>query len=147
MLFGWFRYFFTFGCTIRPLECIFLELSFALLCACHYITVWIFDFCFFSAYWCWLIFYLLFECSYLGRFFSFQIPRLYNVYKEMGIVTSFQNMLDNIFLPLFEVTVNPDSHPHLHMFLKQVSLSVLCITGLLATPKVTFTRVSQLQMH
>lgn len=49
-----------------------------------------------------------------------QIPRLYNVYKEMGIVTSFQNMLDNIFLPLFEVTVNPDSHPHLHLFLKQV---------------------------
>lgn len=38
----------------------------------------------------------------------------------MGIVTSFQNILDNIFLPLFEVTVNPDSHPHLHIFLKQV---------------------------
>ncbi|GLT89407.1 hypothetical protein SLE2022_073880 [Rubroshorea leprosula] len=49
-----------------------------------------------------------------------QIPRLYNVYKEMGIVTSFQNMLDNIFIPLFEVTVDPDSHPHLHVFLKQV---------------------------
>ncbi|KAJ8445922.1 hypothetical protein Cgig2_009851 [Carnegiea gigantea] len=49
-----------------------------------------------------------------------QIPRLYNVYKEMGIVTSFQNMLDNIFLPLFEVTVDPDSHPHLHIFLKQL---------------------------
>ncbi|CAL9120667.1 unnamed protein product [Musa acuminata var. zebrina] len=49
-----------------------------------------------------------------------QLPRLYNVYKEMGIVTSFQNMLDNIFLPLFEVTVNPDSHPQLHVFLKQV---------------------------
>ncbi|KAJ0979368.1 hypothetical protein J5N97_014842 [Dioscorea zingiberensis] len=49
-----------------------------------------------------------------------QIPRLYNVYKEMGIVTSFQNILDNIFLPLFEVTVNPDSHPQLHVFLKQV---------------------------
>ncbi|GAB4833967.1 hypothetical protein Ancab_032217 [Ancistrocladus abbreviatus] len=49
-----------------------------------------------------------------------QIPRLYNVYKEMGIATSFQNMLDNIFIPLFEVTVDPDSHPHLHLFLKQV---------------------------
>ncbi|WOL01904.1 putative AMP deaminase isoform X1 [Canna indica] len=49
-----------------------------------------------------------------------QIPRLYNVYKEMGIVTSFQNMLDNIFLPLFEVTVDPDSHPQLHVFLNQV---------------------------
>ncbi|KAL8152601.1 hypothetical protein V2J09_010361 [Rumex salicifolius] len=49
-----------------------------------------------------------------------QIPRMYNVYKEMGIVTSFQNMLDNIFLPLFEATVDPDSHPHLHLILKQV---------------------------
>ncbi|KAK6245088.1 hypothetical protein QUC31_011497 [Theobroma cacao] len=49
-----------------------------------------------------------------------QIPRLYNIYKEMGIVTSFQNILDNIFIPLFEVTVDPDSHPHLHVFLKQV---------------------------
>ncbi|RAL52152.1 hypothetical protein DM860_017289 [Cuscuta australis] len=49
-----------------------------------------------------------------------QLPRLYNVYKEMGIVTSFQNILDNIFLPLFEVTVDPDSHPQLHLFLKKV---------------------------
>ena len=49
-----------------------------------------------------------------------QFPRLYNVYKEMGIVTSFQNILDNIFIPLFEVTVDPDSHPQLHVFLKQV---------------------------
>ncbi|KAJ9543013.1 hypothetical protein OSB04_022720 [Centaurea solstitialis] len=49
-----------------------------------------------------------------------QLPRLYNIYKEMGIVTSFQTMLDNIFLPLFEVTVDPESHPQLHIFLKQV---------------------------
>ncbi|KAJ8753933.1 hypothetical protein K2173_000187 [Erythroxylum novogranatense] len=49
-----------------------------------------------------------------------QLPRLYNVYKEMGIVTSFQNILDNIFIPLFEVSVDPDSHPQLHVFLKQV---------------------------
>ncbi|PRQ42902.1 putative hydrolase [Rosa chinensis] len=49
-----------------------------------------------------------------------QLPRLYNIYKEMGIVTSFQNILDNIFIPLFEVTINPDSHPQLHVFLKQV---------------------------
>ncbi|KAJ0481552.1 putative AMP deaminase [Helianthus annuus] len=49
-----------------------------------------------------------------------QLPRLYNIYKEMGIVTSFQTILDNVFLPLFEVTVDPDSHPQLHVFLKQV---------------------------
>ncbi|GKA94358.1 AMP deaminase [Tanacetum coccineum] len=49
-----------------------------------------------------------------------QLPRLYNIYKEMGIVTSFQTILDNVFLPLFEVTVDPSSHPQLHVFLKQV---------------------------
>ncbi|KAH1197976.1 AMP deaminase [Glycine max] len=49
-----------------------------------------------------------------------QLPRLYNVYKNMGIVTSFQNILDNVFIPLFEVAVDPNSHPQLHLFLKQV---------------------------
>ncbi|XP_073035512.1 AMP deaminase-like isoform X2 [Primulina eburnea] len=49
-----------------------------------------------------------------------QLPRLYNVYRSMGTVTSFQNILDNIFIPLFEVTVDPNSHPHLHLFLLQV---------------------------
>ncbi|XP_058194281.1 AMP deaminase-like isoform X2 [Rhododendron vialii] len=49
-----------------------------------------------------------------------QLPRLYNVYKSMGTATSFQNILDNVFIPLFEVTVDPNSHPHLHMFLMQV---------------------------
>ncbi|KAJ7567949.1 hypothetical protein O6H91_01G013300 [Diphasiastrum complanatum] len=49
-----------------------------------------------------------------------QLPRLYNVYKGMGIVTSFQTILDNVFIPLFEVTVDPGSHPQLHVFLKQV---------------------------
>ncbi|VFQ95219.1 unnamed protein product [Cuscuta campestris] len=49
-----------------------------------------------------------------------QLPRLYNIYRSMGTVTSFQNILDNLFIPLFEVTVNPNSHPQLHLFLMQV---------------------------
>ncbi|XP_015575300.1 probable AMP deaminase [Ricinus communis] len=49
-----------------------------------------------------------------------QLPRLYNVYKELGTVKSFQNILDNVFIPLFEVTINPSSHPQLHLFLMQV---------------------------
>lgn len=49
-----------------------------------------------------------------------QLPRLYNVYRSMGTVTSFQTILDNVFIPLFEVTVDPRSHPHLHLFLMQV---------------------------
>ncbi|XP_021685397.2 AMP deaminase isoform X2 [Hevea brasiliensis] len=49
-----------------------------------------------------------------------QLPRLYNVYKQMGTVKSFQNILENVFIPLFEVTINPSSHPQLHVFLMQV---------------------------
>jgi hypothetical protein len=45
----------------------------------------------------------------------------------MGIVTSFQNILDNVFIPLFEATVDPNSHPQLHLFLMQVRQSaILC---------------------
>lgn len=49
-----------------------------------------------------------------------QLPRLYNVYKQMGIVKSVQNIIDNVFIPLFEVTIDPSSHPQLHVFLLMV---------------------------
>ncbi|KAK9843466.1 hypothetical protein WJX81_004251 [Elliptochloris bilobata] len=49
-----------------------------------------------------------------------QIPRLYDIYKAQGIIKNFEQLLDNIFTPLFEVTVDPASHPQLHLFLKQV---------------------------
>lgn len=50
-----------------------------------------------------------------------QIPRLYNVYKETGVIDNFEQMLRNIFEPLFEVTQDPSSHPQLHVLLGQVS--------------------------
>jgi len=50
-----------------------------------------------------------------------QIPRLYNIYKKNGSIENFQQMLDNIFIPLFEVTLNPESHPELAQFLEHVS--------------------------
>lgn len=53
-----------------------------------------------------------------------QLPRLYNIYMKMGTVTSFHVILDNIFIPLFEVTVNPNSHPRLHLFLLQVTFMI-----------------------
>ena len=49
-----------------------------------------------------------------------QIPRLYDIYRAQGLVDNFEQLLDNIFTPLFEVTVDPNSHPQLHLFLKQV---------------------------
>ena len=49
-----------------------------------------------------------------------QVPRLYEVYKKTGQIDSFQDMLDNLFLPLFKVSVDPSSNPMLHHFLRQV---------------------------
>ncbi|KAK3106992.1 hypothetical protein FSP39_004575, partial [Pinctada imbricata] len=50
-----------------------------------------------------------------------QVPRLYDVYKSNNLVQNFSNILENIFLPLFEVTRDPSSHPKLHAFLMYVS--------------------------
>uniref|UniRef100_A0A0R3RR21 AMP deaminase n=1 Tax=Elaeophora elaphi TaxID=1147741 RepID=A0A0R3RR21_9BILA len=50
-----------------------------------------------------------------------QIPRLYDVYRLKKMVKNFDEILDNVFTPLFEVTNNPKSHPHLFRFLQQVS--------------------------
>lgn len=44
---------------------------------------------------------------------------VYRTKKQLG---NFQEMLENIFMPLFEVTINPRSHPELHLFLDHVSI-------------------------
>ncbi|XP_054730637.1 AMP deaminase 2 isoform X6 [Anastrepha obliqua] len=49
-----------------------------------------------------------------------QIPRLYDIFKSNNLMNSFQNILDNIFLPLFEATSRPNEHPELHRFLNYV---------------------------
>ncbi|EEB08952.1 adenosine deaminase Ada1 [Schizosaccharomyces japonicus yFS275] len=49
-----------------------------------------------------------------------QVPRLYDVYRKSGIVQNFETIVKNLFQPLFEVTLNPQSHPKLHVFLQRV---------------------------
>ncbi|XP_035517494.1 AMP deaminase 2 isoform X3 [Morone saxatilis] len=49
-----------------------------------------------------------------------QVPRLFDVYHTKKQLANFQEMLENIFIPLFEVTINPRSHPELHLFLEHV---------------------------
>uniref|UniRef100_A0A2H8TGI5 AMP deaminase n=1 Tax=Melanaphis sacchari TaxID=742174 RepID=A0A2H8TGI5_9HEMI len=49
-----------------------------------------------------------------------QIPRLFDIFKSNNILDNFQQWLDNVFLPLFEVTNDPNSHPDLHRFLQHV---------------------------
>ncbi|XP_030745933.1 AMP deaminase 2 isoform X5 [Sitophilus oryzae] len=49
-----------------------------------------------------------------------QTPRLFDIFKLNKVLTNFQQVIDNIFLPLFEVTARPSSHPNLHKFLQYV---------------------------
>ncbi|XP_055633394.1 AMP deaminase 2 isoform X3 [Toxorhynchites rutilus septentrionalis] len=49
-----------------------------------------------------------------------QIPRLYDIFKTNKLMTSFQQILDNVFKPLFDATNNPSQHPELHKFLQYV---------------------------
>ncbi|KAF7186314.1 AMP deaminase [Pseudocercospora fuligena] len=49
-----------------------------------------------------------------------QVPRLYDVYKASKTMERFEEVLKNLFQPLFEVTQDPSSHPKLHIFLHRV---------------------------
>nr|XP_020645581.1 AMP deaminase 3 isoform X3 [Pogona vitticeps] len=50
-----------------------------------------------------------------------QVPRIYDIFRSKNILPSFGKMLENIFLPLFEATINPLDHKELHLFLKYVT--------------------------
>ncbi|KAF7890458.1 hypothetical protein EAF00_008773 [Botryotinia globosa] len=49
-----------------------------------------------------------------------QVPRLFDVYKSSGLMENFEQVIINLFQPLFEVTKDPSSHPKLHIFLQRV---------------------------
>eukprot|EP01084_Bolivina_argentea_P036376 67311_1 len=49
-----------------------------------------------------------------------QIPRIYPIFKKTNLISNFNEMVSNIFEPLFEVTINPLSHPSLHLFLQLI---------------------------
>lgn len=50
-----------------------------------------------------------------------QIPRIYDIFKANKLIDNFEQIIYNIFMPLFEVTNDPSSHPYLHKFLVHVS--------------------------
>ncbi|XP_053108289.1 AMP deaminase 3 isoform X4 [Hemicordylus capensis] len=50
-----------------------------------------------------------------------QVPRIYDIFRAKNILPNFGRMLENIFLPLFEATINPLNHKELHLFLKYVT--------------------------
>ena len=49
-----------------------------------------------------------------------QVPRLFDVYKTTGLMDNFEQVIRNVFQPLFEVTKDPSTHPNLFVFLQRV---------------------------
>lgn len=49
-----------------------------------------------------------------------QVPRLFHIYRESGELQNFEEMLSNIFEPLFEVTLDPSVNPNLYYFLETI---------------------------
>ncbi|GAA50623.1 AMP deaminase [Clonorchis sinensis] len=70
-----------------------------------------------------------------------QIPRLFDVYHAKGSMKYFQDILTNVFLPLFEVTADPKSHPELHAFLQFVT-GLDCVDDESKSDKVGFNRTT-----
>eukprot|EP00056_Hartaetosiga_gracilis_P001092 m.42225 g.42225 ORF g.42225 m.42225 type:complete len:811 (+) comp10493_c0_seq1:78-2510(+) len=50
-----------------------------------------------------------------------QVPRIYQVYRKKNMIGNFEEMLENVFMPLFEITNNPESDPDLATFLEHVT--------------------------
>lgn len=62
----------------------------------------------------------LFVADKLIELIAFMFLLHSDIFKTNNILKSFQEILDNIFLPLFEATNNPEKHPELHRFLQYV---------------------------
>uniref|UniRef100_A0A8C5HYZ3 AMP deaminase n=1 Tax=Gouania willdenowi TaxID=441366 RepID=A0A8C5HYZ3_GOUWI len=50
-----------------------------------------------------------------------QVPRIYDIFRGRNFVPHFGKMLENIFLPVFQATIDPKSNPDLSIFLKHVT--------------------------
>uniref|UniRef100_A0A4W4HC59 AMP deaminase n=1 Tax=Electrophorus electricus TaxID=8005 RepID=A0A4W4HC59_ELEEL len=50
-----------------------------------------------------------------------QVPRIYDIFRARNFVPHFGKMLENIFLPVFQATIDPQSNPELAVFLKHVT--------------------------
>ncbi|KAG5484058.1 hypothetical protein LSCM1_05912 [Leishmania martiniquensis] len=65
--------------------------------------------------------FVLHGVSHRTNSWMVQVPRLFHLYRRSGQLRSFQEMLANIFEPLWQASMHPDKHPYLHFFLSHVS--------------------------
>ncbi|NWV01803.1 AMPD1 deaminase, partial [Upupa epops] len=50
-----------------------------------------------------------------------QVPRIYDVFRTRNFLPHFGKMLENIFVPVFEATVNPQAHKELSVLLRHIT--------------------------
>ncbi|NXN18445.1 AMPD1 deaminase, partial [Indicator maculatus] len=50
-----------------------------------------------------------------------QVPRIYDVFRSKNFLPHFGKMLENIFIPVFEATVNPRAHKELSVLLRHIT--------------------------
>ncbi|TPP45183.1 Adenosine/AMP deaminase family protein [Leishmania donovani] len=65
--------------------------------------------------------FVLHGMSHRTNSWMIQVPRLFHLYQRSGQLRSFQEMLTNIFEPLWHASLHPDKYPYLHFFLTHVS--------------------------
>ncbi|KAK3569744.1 hypothetical protein QTP86_004067 [Hemibagrus guttatus] len=75
--------------------------------------------------------------------YMIQVPRIYDIFRSKKIVPNFAKMLENIFLPLFEATVNPQKHKEIHVLLKYYKRH-LSTTSNSQTPNSTMAKTKEL---
>uniref|UniRef100_A0A8D0L4U3 AMP deaminase n=1 Tax=Sphenodon punctatus TaxID=8508 RepID=A0A8D0L4U3_SPHPU len=50
-----------------------------------------------------------------------QVPRIYDVFRAKNFLPHFGKMLENIFVPVFEATINPQANKDLSVFLRHIT--------------------------
>ncbi|XP_015284780.1 PREDICTED: AMP deaminase 1 [Gekko japonicus] len=50
-----------------------------------------------------------------------QVPRIYDVFRSKNFLPHFGKMLENIFVPVFEATINPQNNKELSVFLRHIT--------------------------
>ncbi|KAG7332672.1 hypothetical protein KOW79_004506 [Hemibagrus wyckioides] len=50
-----------------------------------------------------------------------QVPRIYDIFRARNFVPHFGKMLENIFMPIFQATIDPQSYPELSIFLQHIT--------------------------
>ncbi|XP_060628557.2 AMP deaminase 1 isoform X2 [Anolis sagrei] len=50
-----------------------------------------------------------------------QVPRIYDVFKKQNFLPHFGQMLENIFVPVFQATINPQDNKDMSVFLRHIT--------------------------